>query len=299
MGKINKKTNINRDAKESLITGVSFVFGTFCLALCYNLFFVPNNIVVGGTSGLAIVINQITGLNSQVFIYSTSIVLLLVSFAFLGKNETKRTILGSLLYPLFITFTEPISKVLLIYLSFQEILITVVLSGLLYGFSNGIIYKFGYTTGGSDVIMQLLCKYFHISEGKSSILFNIIIILLGAFVFGFDMGVYAVIILVVSSMLVDKIIIGMSDSKKFMIYTRKSKKVKILIEEEFKTGFTIFPTVGGYSHLRGAMIMCVIRNRDVNLFKSKILEIDPTAFFVISDCYEVQGGVKRSNLPFI
>ena len=65
------------------------------------------------------------------------------------------------------------------------------------------------------------------------------------------------------------------------------------------TGFTIFPTVGGYSHIRGAMIMCVIRNRDVNLFKMKIKEIDPTAFFVISDCYEVQGGVKRSNLPFI
>ena len=76
-------------------------------------------------------------------------------------------------------------------------------------------------------------------------------------------------------------------------------KVKKLIEEEFMTGYTIFPTVGGYSHIRGAMIMCVIRNRDVNLFKQMILEIDPTAFFVISDCYEVQGGVKRSNLPFI
>lgn len=293
------KIRISKDIKELLLTGISFVFGTFCLALCYNLFFVPNNIVVGGTSGLAIILEDVAGINSQIFIYVTSILLLIVSFIFLGKEDTERTVIGSLLYPLFVTFTAPIANVLLNYLSFQEILVTVVLAAILYGFSNGIIYKYGYTTGGSDVIMKLFCKYFHWSEGKSSIVFNIIIILLGALTFGFDMGVYAIIILVVSSMIVDKIIIGMSDSKKFMIYTRESKKVKNLIEDEFLTGYTIFPTVGGYSHIRGAMIMCVISNRDVKLFKDKILEIDPTAFFVISDCYEVQGGVKRSNLPFI
>lgn len=297
--KVQKKIKVSKENKMVLLTGSSFVFGTFCLALCYNLFFVPNNIVVGGTSGLAIVLEEIAGINSQVFIYATSIILLIVSFIFLGKEETERTVIGSLLYPLFVTFTEPIAKFLLHYLLFQEILVTVVLAAILYGFSNGIIYKFGYTTGGSDVVMRILCKYCHMSEGNSSIIFNIIIILLGALTFGFDMGVYAIIILVVSSMIVDKIIIGMSNSKKFMIYTRESRKVKNLIEDEFMTGFTIFPTVGGYSHLKGAMIMCVIRNRDVNLFKERIKEIDPTAFFVISDCYEVQGGVKRSNLPFI
>ena len=269
------------------------------MALCYNLFFVPNNIVVGGTSGLAIILNHIFGINIQVFIYVTVIFLLIISYIFLGKKETRRTVVGSLLYPIFVTFTEPIAKFLLNYLTFQEILVTVVLAGILYGFSNGIIYKHGYNTGGSDVVMRLLCKYFHFSEGKSNLIFNIIIILLGAFTFGFDMGVYAIIILVISSLIVDKIIIGISDSKKFMIYTRESRAIKKIIEKEFMTGFTIFPTVGGYSHIRGAMIMCVISNRDVRLFKDKILEIDPTALFVISDCYEVQGGVKRSNLPFI
>lgn len=294
-----KVKNINLETKNTIITGVSFVFGTFCLALCYNLFFVPNNLVVGGTSGLAIILHELFNINSQVFIYATSIVLLIVSYVFLGKEETQRTVIGSLLYPLFVTFTSPIAKFLLNYLVFEEVLVTVALAALLNGFSNGIIYKFGYTTGGSDVIMRLLCKYFHLSEGTSSIVFNVLIILLGSLIFGFDMGVYALIILLVSSFIVDKIIIGMSSSKKFMIYTRESKKIKKLISEDFKTGFTIFPTVGGYSHIRGAMIMCVIRNRDINLFKDKILEIDPTAFFVISDCYEVQGGVKRSNLPFI
>ena len=294
-----EKNKLSKDTKEIILTGVSFVFGTFCLALCYNLFFNPNDIVVGGMSGIAIVVNHLTGFNSQIFIYVSSTLLLIVSYLFLGKEETKRVIIGTFLYPLFVTFTAPIANLILPYFTFHEILVTVALASLLYGFSNGLIYKYGYSTGGGDVIIRLLSKYCHMSEGTSVLLFDSFIVLLGGFVFGVEKAVYAVIIIVIASSLVDKITIGISNSKKFMIYTRESRKIKILIEEEFKTGFTIFPTVGGYSHLKGAMLMCVIRNRDTHLFKERILEIDPHAFFVISDCYEVQGGVKRSNLPFI
>ena len=144
-----------------------------------------------------------------------------------------------------------------------------------------------------------MCKYLHITEGKGFLIFNLVIIFLGAFIFGIDAAVYATIILVIGSILVDKISSGISDSKKFMIYTRKSDKVKKIITNEFNTGYTIFPTIGGYSHVKGSMIMCVIRNRDVGLFKEKILSIDEEAFFVISDCYDVQGGIKKSNIPFI
>ncbi len=294
-----EKIKISNDTGKTLVTGIAFVLGVFLLALNYNLFFVPNNIIVGGISGLALIIKELTGLNSQVFIYASSFILLIVSYVFLGKDITKNTVIGSLLYPLFITFTNPIAKFLITYLSFKEILVTVVLTSILYGVSSGLIYRMGFTTGGSDVIMQLMCKYFHMNEGTASISINIFIIIFGGFVFGVDNAVYAIMILVISSVIVDKVTIGISNSKKFMIYTRESRKVKHLINEDFKTGFTIFPTVGGYSHIKGAMIMCVIRNRDINLFKSKLLEIDPTAFYVVSDCYEVQGGVKRSNLPFI
>ncbi len=298
MRKQETEINVN-DRKTLLITGLSFVSGVFLLALCYNLFFLPNNLVVGGMSGLAIIMKELTGLNTQIFIYVSSFLLLIVSFIFLGWNATKKTVIGTFLYPIFITFTKPIADVILPHIVFHEMIVTIILAALLYGFSSGLIYKFGYTTGGSDVLVKLGVKYLHLSEGKGVLLFNGIIIVTGGFVFGVEMAVYAIIILVIGSLIVDKILIGISDSKKFMIYTKKSKKVKTIIEEEFKTGYTIFPTVGGYSHVNGDMIMCVISNRDVNMFKDKILEIDPHAFFVISDCYEVQGGVKRSNLPFI
>lgn len=295
----NMKIDKRKDRRDLIITGISFVFGTFCLALCYNLFFIPNNLVVGGMSGLGIIIHEITGFNAQLFIYVSSFILLIFSYFCLGIDETKRVVIGTFLYPLFITFTSPVAKVLLVYLSFKEILVTVVLASLLYGFSNGLVYKYGYSTGGSDVLVRLGCKYLHFSEGHGVLVINSLIILSSAFVFGVDNAVYAIIIVIIGSTLVDKIIIGISESKKFMIYTRESKKVKNLLEKDFKAGYTIFPTVGGYSHSKGVMLMCVINNHEVNILKEKLLEIDPQAFFVISDCYQVQGGIKRSNLPFI
>ena len=294
-----KNKKVENDTKKTILTGLGFVFGVFCLALCYNLFFVPNNIVVGGVSGLSIIVKEVTNINAQVFIYVANFILLIVSYIFLGKENSERVLVGTILYPLFITFTSPIAKILITFFTFKEILVTVIAASLLYGFSNGLIYRVGYSTGGGDVVIKLMCKYFHITEGKGFLIFNMIIIILGAFIFGIDTAVYAIIILIVSSIMVDKISIGVSDSKKFMIYTRKSSKVKKVITDEFKAGYTIFPTIGGYSHIRGSMIMCVIRNRDVGLFKEIILKIDPDAFFVISDCYEVQGGVKKSNIPFI
>ena len=291
-------SKIKRDNLEITINGVSFVFGTFMLALCYNLFFVPNDIVVGGTSGLAIILSDMFGINEQIFIYSMALILLIISRIFLGKDITKNTVLGSILYPLFITLSAPVADFLLEYMTFSEMLVPVAIAALLYGYSNGIIYKYGYTTGGSDVIMQLMCKYLHLTEGTSLNIFNTIIIGLSMFTFGVEKGVYGIIILLISSLVIDRIVIGISDSKKFMIYTRQARKVTKLIKE-FDTGYTIFPTIGGYSHFRGAMIMVVISNRDVNLFKECILDIDPQAFFVVSDCYQVQGGTKKNNLPFI
>ncbi len=285
--------------KKIIIEGITFVLGVFLLALCYNLFLLPNNFAFAGMSGLAIIVHQISGFNPTLFIYIANITLLIVSFIFLGWEKTKRTIVGTLLYPVMITFTLPIAQVLLKHLVLKEMIITAILTALLYGIGNGLIYKSGYTTGGNDVLMQLLNKYFKIPESQGLTFVNCLVILACSIVFSLELGIYSLIIMVISSVFIDKIMYGISDSKLFYIFTRKPKKIKKVIFDEFESGFTILPTKGGYSHTHGSLIMVVISNRDYYKFKNKILEIDPTAFFIIDDCYETKGGVKRSNLPFI
>ena len=290
---------INESDKETIFEGLFFVFGVFLYALCFNTFLIPNDLVVSGFSGVAIVTQRLFGWNPQVFIYVTNFILLGVSFIFLNWKTTKKNIVGSIMFPLMITITTPVANFLNDKLIGDDFIIILLFSIILYGVSSGLIYRSGFSTGGSDIIMQIINKYIKAGESKAMIVANSLIILLGMIVFGFDKGVYSFIILITSTYFIDKIMFGISDSKVFYIYTKKVRKIKKLILEDFKTGLTIIPSRGGYSQKRGHMIMCVVGNQDYYKFKERILEIDPNAFIIINKCYEVNGGVKRSSFHFI
>ena len=288
-----------KEEKETILEGLSFVLGISLYALCFNLFLIPNELVVSGFSGVAIVTQKLFGWNNQAFIYITNFILLWVSFIFLKPETTKKNIVGSIMFPLMITLTLPMANFFNEKLIGDDFLIILLFSIILYGVSSGLIYRSGFSTGGSDIIMQIINKYIKVGESKSMIFANSIIIFIGMLVFGFNKGVYSFIILITSTYFIDKIMFGISDSKVFYIYTKKVRKIKKLILQDFKTGLTIIPSRGGYSLKKGHMIMCVVSNQDYYIFKEKILEIDPNAFLIINKCYEVNGGVKRSNFHFL
>ena len=290
---------LDLDMKKGIVEGVFFVIGVFLYALCFNLFLIPNDLVVSGFSGVAIVTQRLFGWPAQTFIYITNGLLLIICFIFLGWRITKRNIAGSVMYPVMITLSEPIAKFLNYYVISDDFYLILLFAIILYGVSTGLIYRAGFSTGGSDIIMQILNKYLNISESKAMIVANSLIIIVGMLVFGFNKGVYSFIILICSTYFIDKIMFGLQTSKVFYIYTKRLRKVKRLILEDFKTGFTSIPSRGGYSSKNGFMIMCIVANRDYYLFKQKILEIDPQAFIIINNCYEVNGGVQRKSLPFL
>ena len=289
----------NIDTKKTIFDGVSLVLGIFLYALCFNMFLIPNDLVVSGFSGVAIVVQRLFGWSASAFIYITNGILLVVSLIFLGWKITKRNIVGSVMYPVMITVSEPIAKFLNSYIIGDDFYLILLFAIIMYGVSSGLIYRTGFSTGGSDIIMQILNKYLKISESKAMIVANSLIIIASMLVFGFTKGVYSFIILICSTYFIDKLMFGLSDSKVFYIYTKKVRKIKKIILNDFQTGFTSIPSRGGYSKRRGFMIMCVVPNRDYYSFKQKILEIDPQAFIIINSCYEVNGGVKRKTLPFL
>lgn len=284
--------------KNNIIIGISFVMGVFLLALCYNMFLGPHNFVVAGMTGIGIALEELFNFDATLFIYIANFLLLIVSFIFLGYDKTKNTIVGSILYPLMITFTAPIAHFINTRFPIDDTLLIILFAAVFYGVGNGLIYKWGYTTGGNDVLMQLINKYFKISESKCLTIVNCLVILVGAFTFGYMEGIYAFIIMFLSSLFIDKVMFGTFDSKVFYIFTHKSSKIKKVLKEEFKSGFTIYRTKGGYSNHDGDVIMCVVPNRYYYVLKNRILDIDPDAFFVVENCYEVNGGVVRSSLPF-
>lgn len=274
------------------------IVGIFIMAVTYNIFLLHYNLVIGGTSGLAIIVKDIFEISPALFIFIVELFLLTISFFLLGAKTTGMTIIGSLLFPLFISITSGFCSILAEKLVFDSMLIIALISGILFGIGSGLVYKMGYSTGGSDIIMQILNKYFSISSGVALFISNVAIIILGAFIFGLNKSIYGIIIVVINSILVDKIMLGISNSKVFYISTKKPDEIKGLIKT-MKTGYTLLKAEGGYSKQKQDMIMCVINNKDYYMFKNVVEQIDPESFIIITDCYEVYGGKRKETFPFI
>ena len=112
---------------------VLMILGTFLLGLNYNVFLKPNDLIVGGTTSLAIIFNDLFGWNDQIFIYVTAIILIGISFIFLGKEKTMKSIFGSILYPVMITLTAPLGNMLAEKFVFEDMITTVDFTSILYG----------------------------------------------------------------------------------------------------------------------------------------------------------------------
>lgn len=266
-----------------------FIFGVFLSALTFNLFYSQFNIVTGGSAGLSIIFNHLYGIDESSFILCVSLVLLLFSFFLLGFKKTIKTVIGTLLYPVFVKITS----YLLVYFNIESssFLLIVVYGGVLSGFSTGIIMKTGFTTGGFNILYQIIHKYLKTSIGHASLIVNSFIIIFGSIVFGVPSAIYAVIALFISSFITDRILLGISKNKTFYIVTDKEKEVKEYILQKLSHGVTIINARGGYSNDKKKMIMCVIPTKEYFNLKEIVLKIDKDAFFLITDSYEAQGAI--------
>ena len=286
--------------KEKLVSRfIIFLIGVFILSLNYNMFILPNNFVLGGASGIAVILKSLFGFDPVVSIYVISFGLIIVSFFLLGKKDTRRGLIGSIIYPTAVSLTQGLAAYLLPYFQFENILMVLLIGALLHGLGTGLVYKVGFNTGGGDIIIKLVNKYLHFTEGNSSLIVNTTILLCGFIVLGPTKILYSIMIILIATELIDRIIIGVSSSKMFFIYSKKYKEIEKYIMNELETGVTLFNTEGGFLNKKREMLMAVVSNRDYYRIKEKVLEIDEEAFFVVSDCYEVAGGVRRNNLPFI
>jgi len=274
--------------KDRIKRYFQFILGIFIVAVAFNLFLEPNNLVAGGVSGISIIMKQIFGIDPSLFIFISSVFLLLLSFLLLGKEKTIGSILGSLLFPLFVKLTSNIH----VYIDIDntQLLLSAIFGGVLNGFGAGLIFKAGFTTGGTDIVNQIISKYGKVSIGNAMLMSDGLIVLSGVFIFGVTKLMYALIVLYIISVMTDKVILGISDSKAFYIITDKEKEVKEYIMKYLNHGVTIFDAKGGYTKEKQNVLMAVIPTKEYFKLKEGIHEIDPDSFFVVTDAYEVFGG---------
>lgn len=266
-----------------------FIFGVYLSALAFNLFFAPYNVVTGGTAGLGIIVKDLFGINTSVFVFFLSFIILVIGYFTLGKSYTVNTIVGIILFPIFIDATSVFIK--LIEFGDTSMLLLMIYGGALNGFANGIIMRTGFSVGGMQTVYKIMHKYLKMSIGNASLIVNIIIIALGSYVFGINNALYAIIALYVSSVIMDRVILGVSDSKAFYIVTNREMEVREFIINKLGHSVTLLEARGGYLNKKTKVILCVIPTREYSFVKSVISEIDSKAFYIITDSYEVKGGI--------
>lgn len=267
-----------------------FAMGMLISALAFNLFFEPYDVIPTGSSGLALLISNFVNVDVALITFFISVLIFLIALITFGFEYSLKIIPVTVLYPSFLKATTLITR--FIDLENTSLFLIMVIGGALLGLSSGLVRKSGYNPGGFAIICDILKKYFYMSIGTSTTLINGILIVISGFVFGFTNAIYAIISLLVSSYIVDKVIIGISDNKVFYIITDKPLEIREYIMDKLHYSVTVINARGGYTNKKRKMLMCVVPTIEYLKLKELVSKIDPKVFFLIVDIYE--SNVKRN-----
>ena len=271
-----------------------FLFGVTVSAFSFNLFYQKYSIVAGGSTGLSILLDSFMSVDVSIILLVINLICLMIGLMFFGWEYAVKMLAITFLYPLFIKLTLYVTNT--IDLEDTSMFLMMVIGGGLTGYGNGLIRNSGYSPGGFYSLYDVMSKYMHISIGLSNAIINVILICLGGFYFGLEKAIYAIISLLVSAYIVDRVTIGISDNKVFYIITDKPLEVADFVNEKLNYDITLVNARGGYTNKKKKMLMSVVPTIEYVKLKEVVKEIDNKAFFLIVDAYESSLRKKCKNM---
>ena len=288
--KIDINTLLNKVENKDLIKRyILLIISVLLYALAYNIFFVKTNLILGGSGGIAILLKNY--FSPSLTILVLSIISLILSAFLMDKRFTINSIVGSILAPLFVEITKNFT----LNIPTDDMMLVVLCGGFLIGIANGLSSRSGLSTGGVDTIVHILSKKIKMSHGNLYALINGIIIILGGFILGYRIVLYALIDLYIISVLTDKVVLGISSNKTFFVVTDKIGEVKEYLTDTLSKGVTVLDAIGGYTNSKQEVLMVVVPTLEFYKTREGILEIDPKAFITITDSYQVYGENKHKK----
>ena len=273
--------------------GWKITLGCAVFALGFDLFLEPNDLNVGGMSGLAMVARKLLGFGSiGVLTAMFNVPLFLLGAKKLGKKFLFGSLAGMLLSSLFIDLFAGIPK------PGTEILLDSLYGGLFVGAGLGLVFLAGATTGGSDIAAKLLRRRFRsASLGKVMLVIDLAIITLTGIVFqDLSKTLYSALPLAVSSLVMDQLLSGLDHSTVALIISERYEQVSKAIEIRLDRGATVLDGSGSYTGKPRPVLMSAVRQRELPEVKAIVREIDPDAFVILLPAHQVLGeGFRRTT----
>ncbi len=262
-------------------------FGSVVFAAGLICFVEPANMAPGGMSGIAVLINYVWGLPIGLMAFLLNIPLLIMSWFFLGKRMTIKTVKSLVINSLVIDFL--VSPFFPLYTG--DRMIGAMFGGVLMGAGLAVIFLRGSNTGGTDTVSFLVRKWFpHLPIGKIMMAVDGIIIALSIFVFGdLESGLYGVISVFCCSKVIDSIVYGVDKGIMITVISDHNQAIAAHIMEEMERGVTFLKGQGAYTGIERDVLICAVRRQEFARAKAIIYEYDHDAFIITSETSEVMG----------
>ena len=262
------------------------ILGSAIFSLGFALFLQPNDMNAGGISGLAQVIVEILGVGT---VGSLSILINLPLFILGGLKIGKKFFAGSML-GMFLS-SLLIDAFALIQFPVVEPLVGVLYGGVLCGLGLGMVFIFGTSTGGSDILVRLLkLKYRHVPIGQISMTFDMVVVILTGLVFGdITKALYTGITVFLCGQVIDAVVYRFDYSKVALIISKEHEAIAHAIGKRLERGATFLQGQGSFSHKDVTVVLTAVKKQQVAELKELVMQIDPNAFVIVQEAHQVLG----------
>ena len=277
--------------QELLKNNGIWIAGCVLYSIGVNSFSIPNSIAQSGITGLAVILNHLFDFPVGTSNLVLNIPLLILMWIFLGKKLVARTLWVTVILSTALDLTA-----LIPFTYTGDSFLAAIFCGLLQGTGLGMIMITGATSGGTDIIGRLVHKKWpHITVGTVVMLADAIVVTAGMFVFGsIESGLYAIVMIFVSTKVIDALIYGTGNGKMLMIVTDKADEVSQAIVHSSPRGVSIIPAKGAYTGTDKNVLLCVARKHEISGILKTVNSVDDKTFIIVSEANEILGkGFKH------
>lgn len=275
-----------KDWKKQLRDLLAILLGNALYALAVAAFILPNHLITGGSTGLALVARQLWGIPVETFVACFNPLMFLLGLWVLGKRFALTTLVSSFWYPLVFGFFQRMPG---IPFPTQEKLLAVVCAGGMIGAAIGVVIRAGASTGGMDIPPLVLQKKLGIPVSVSIYAFDFAI-LLGQMLFAQREEVlYGILLVMVYTLVLDKVLVLGTSRTQVKVITAKFEEVREEILHRLDRGCTLIQAETGFYRNPWPVVLTVVSGRELSRLTRIVQEIDPEAFLVVSRVTEVRG----------
>lgn len=269
-------------------------FGIILVALSVEYFYAPNNIAAGGVTGAAIVINAIMpNLSIGMLTLILNVVLFAAAFLFIDGKFGVKTIYASLGLSIIIWVIEKFFNPMAVT---NDLMMATVFGTLISAVGMAFVFNENASTGGTDILAKILNKFFHLDIGKSLLVVDFVITFASILAFGINVGLYAMLSVILLGLVVDRLIEGFNVCKSVFIISKKNDEISKFIINTLDRGCTFLKGMGAYTCQESDVLYAVISRNQFIKLKKFIKEIDPQAFITVGEVHEVLGeGFKNMD----